>query len=398
MPEEGRPTVSLIFPTYCEEGAIGTTLDGVATALDAAGITWEALIVDDASPDGTQDEVLGRQAQYGERVRLIVRHDERGLGSAVVRGFRDARGEHLLVMDADGQHPADAAVRMVQEAEAKRADIVIGTRHSGGGSVGSFSPLRRFVSWGAAMMAHIALPPVRRQRLTDPMSGLFLVRADRVDADHLSPRGYKILLEVLAHAKAPDGGRLTVAEVPYSFGERTAGESKLGSRVMVDYIIHLLALGLRDRENRRFMEFAVVGASGVFVNLGLLAIGGAYGATAGIAYILSLIIARIAAVTWNFTWNDLFTYRDMRKHTGYNWLVRFLRFNVVSATSFGVYFGAAVLLNWLGMHYLAAGFVAIMVSVIINFKGNTDWTYESSSDRAHRRAKRRRRTQLASAE
>ncbi len=179
----------MVLPTYNEAGSIGAVLDETAAALDAGGIAWEAVVVDDDSPDGTQAEVEAAAQRHAGRVRLVVRRTERGLASAVVRGFREATGELVAVMDADGQHPAEALVVMMRAASG--ADVVVGTRHAAGGSVGSFGALRRLVSWGAALAARLALPPVRHARLSDPMSGLFLVRRAAVADAALNPRGFK---------------------------------------------------------------------------------------------------------------------------------------------------------------------------------------------------------------
>ncbi len=174
-----------------------------------------------------------------------------------------------------------------------------------------------------------------------------------------------------------------MAEVPYTFGVRRAGASKLDAGVAFASLGHLLALAMRDRENRRLAEFAAVGTSGAAVNLGILYAGGRwYGATAGAALLLSGAVAREVSVGWNFAWNDLITYRDRRQATGHGILVRFLRFNLVSLVSFAAYLGFLWLFETLGVHYLAAGALAILLSFFLNFRGVTDWTYRPAQRRS----------------
>lgn len=384
------PRVSVVLPTYNEAGSVGTVLGRLDRTFTEAGVAWEAVVVDDDSPDGTAQ--VAREA--GERltgeVRVVVRTDERGLGSAVVRGMREACAPYVCVMDADGQHPTDAVVRMLATAESDDADLVIGSRHTEGGSSGDFAWHRRLVSWGAGLAAKIALPAVRQNRLTDPMSGLFLLRRSCIEGVDLKPKGYKILLDVLVRARPAQGRRLEIREVGYTFGSREAGDSKLGAGVAVAFLWHLLMVALVDRENRRTAKFLAVGASGIPVNLAVVWVGGHYfGATMGLAFLAAAVVGRLAAIGSNFLLNDLITFKDRRGETGHRFFVRYAQVHVVSAVSFAVYAAVAFGLERLGVHYLLATFIAILVSFIINLRGYADWVY---------RPKRRRESPDASSQ
>lgn len=348
--------VSVVIPTYNEAANVPVLLRGLAEALD--GISYEALVVDDNSPDGTAD--AARQAG----ARTIVRTEERGLATAVIEGFRQARGDFVVVMDADLQHPPEMVAKLLAEAR-DGADLVIGSRYVDGGSDGAFSTVRRVISRGARLVGKLALPPLRRFGLTDPMSGLFLVRRSRVDPEALRPVGYKILLEVIGRSHLDD-----VREVGFAFGHRNAGESKLGASVMVQYLMHLATLALSDPENRRMARFAAVGLTGVFVNLGLL-----WTLTEGVGlhYLASALLAIEASIISNFLLNDRFTFHDKRDGTR---LGRLARFNAVSLGALVINLAVlATFTELLHVHYLASEAIAIVAAFSANYAGNTQWTY-----------------------
>lgn len=349
--------LSIVLPTYNEAESVGATLAALQEAL--AGEDVEYLVVDDDSPDGT----AGVAEDAGARV--IVRKEERGLGTAVVRGLREARHDRVVVMDADGQHPATAVADLLRRSRTTDADLVVGSRHLEGGDAGGFGPVRRIISGGAALLGKVCLPPVRRHKLSDPMSGLFLVRRDRIDLERLRPTGYKILLEILARHDLQ-----RVEEVGYRFGARHGGTSKLGPAVILQYLVHVVALGWQHPENRRIFNFGMVGASGVVVNLGLLAL---LTEGAGLHYLASAALSVEASILWNFLWNDAWTFRDRR---GGHRLARMLRFNLVALAALGINLATlAFLTEVVGLHYLVSELLAILVTFTFNYLGNVHWTY-----------------------
>ncbi len=365
------PLLSVVIPTYNEEANIGPLLRALRDSL--VGIPYEAVIVDDASKDATAANARAEDA------RVIVRRDERGLATAVVRGMREAQGMYVAVMDADFQHPPETIRALLEKAMAERADLAIGSRYAAGGSQGNFGPIRRTISWGASLIGKVALPPIRKFGVTDPMSGLFLVRREAVDCDALRPHGYKILLEILGRCPLQ-----RVVEVGYTFQDRRGGESKLGAGVMVQYVQHVALLGRDHPENRRAVKFAIVGLTGVLVNLGILWL---LHGQLGLHDLVAVPIAVELSILSNFFFNDRFTFHD-RRHD--HFLERLAKFNAVSLLALAINFTAyALLTRGFGMDYLVAQLIAIVVAFGANYLGNVHWTYGGAEGFSMRQALRK---------
>ena len=324
-PEREAPIrLSLIVPTYDESRNLEELLRQLTAVLEPhlAG-EYEILVVDDDSPDGTW-AVAMRLAERWPAVRVMRRRSEKGLSTAVIRGWQAARGEVLAVIDADLQHPPEVLIRL-WEAMKAGADLAVASRHVQGGGVSDWSALRRALSRGAQLLGLAVLPSVVG-RVSDPMSGYFMVRRSAIAGAELSPLGYKILIEVLGRVRIR-----TVSEVGYVFRERLAGESKVTARLYVDYLRHLVRLRLATLP-ARFPRFAAVGLSGVAVDMALLfllsdprALG--WGLTQG------KVLAAEAAIVNNFIWNDAWTFRDIARQLGGGGarLKRFARFNLICA-------------------------------------------------------------------
>ncbi len=245
LPE--RLDFSLVIPTYNERENLPELFARLDRILQ--GRAFEVILVDDDSPDGTWSAAENFQAQY-DWLRVIRRRGERGLSPAVVEGFRQARGAVLGVMDGDLQHDEN---RLPELLEAMTyADFAIATRRSAGGGAGRWSWSRRLTSWVATMLARgIAQVP-----LSDPMSGFFAMRRElfaSLDAFEMEPHGYKILLYLYSRAVQQLGAEaLRLREIGYQFRKREHGQSKLSSRVIVEYVLMLLDLrfSLRTRAPR----------------------------------------------------------------------------------------------------------------------------------------------------
>lgn len=232
--------VSVVVPTRHERDAVQPLLDRLDSAL--AGYDAEVVFVDD-SDDDTPEVIL---AADGRGLAVTLRHrepDERagGLGSAVIAGLTAAQGRLAVVMDADLQHPPEIVPALIGEAHRSGADLVVGSRKALGGSSGDgLSVTRRNLSWAAAAAARF-LYPVRLRRTSDPMSGLFLVRPERLDLRRMDPEGFKILLEILVTHP-----QLRIAEVGFRFDRRLAGQSKATVREAMRYLGHLFDLRVRS--------------------------------------------------------------------------------------------------------------------------------------------------------
>jgi dolichol-phosphate mannosyltransferase len=222
------PEVSIIIPTYRERDNLTRLLPALFAILDRAGLAAEVIVVDDDSRDGT--EALCERLTAAERLRLIIRRDERGLATAVLRGLREARGEVCVVMDADFSHPPEVVPALVAAVRSPGCDLAIGSRYVAGGAVDKrWSWFRRLNSRAAALLAR-GLTDV-----ADPMAGFFAIKSATLSrATTLRPLGYKIALELIVRCRCRK-----IAEVPIMFQDRTVGESKLSLAQQWLYLRHL---------------------------------------------------------------------------------------------------------------------------------------------------------------
>ncbi|MEM7066201.1 MAG: glycosyltransferase [Cyanobacteria bacterium P01_B01_bin.77] len=322
--------LSLVIPTYNESKNIGKLVSQLSALLDSLlPDQYELILVDDNSPDGTWDVAQQLTTVYPQ-LQVMRRQQERGLSSAVIRGWQVSSGEILGVIDADLQHPPETLGHMVHQIA--DADLVVASRHIDGGGVSDWSLLRRFLSRGAQMLGLLILPNVVG-RVSDPMSGYFMVRRSAIAGPILNPLGYKILLEVIGRGQV---GAIT--EVGYVFQEREIGESKVTWKQYIEYLGHLMRLRFHGDIERirqkfplgRFLRFGVVGLSGVFVDMAVLYLLSdpstlAWGLTR------SKILAGEVAILNNFLWNDAWTFGDIAKSQQgmAARLKRFLKFNAV---------------------------------------------------------------------
>ena len=356
------PALSIVIPTYNEALNIEELVRRLAHALDPAlGPDYELIVVDDDSPDRTWDLALGLALTY-PRLRVMRRTNERGLASAVVRGWQVSRGEYLCVIDADLQHPPDLVIGLYQ-LMTRGADMAVASRHVEGGGVSDWSLLRRIVSRAAQLIGLVLLPGVVG-RVSDPMSGYFMIRRSAIEGVTLNPLGYKILIEVLARGRFP-----WIGEVPYVFQERLQGGSKATLGVYFDYLRHLIRLRTSSLPINRFLRFAMVGLSGVIVDMGLLYVLSdptmlAWGLTR------SKLIAAEAAIVNNFLWNDAWTFGDVSAHQrgGRQRMRRFGKFQLICLA--GVVINTLLLnlqFNLLHMNRYVANAVAIAAVTGWNF-------------------------------
>lgn len=365
-------TFSLIIPTYNESKNLVNLVAILTQLLDRDFENkYELIVVDDDSPDLTWQVGLDLMANYPQ-LRVMRRQGEKGLSTAVIRGWQAAQGEILGVIDGDLQHPPETLLKMLDEMQ-KGADLAVASRHVEGGGVSDWGFIRRFLSRGAQMLGLLILPNVIG-RVSDPMSGYFMVRRSAIANALMNPMGYKILIEVLGR-----GNIVTVAEVGYVFQERQEGESKVTWRQYVDYILHLLRLRSRGRITKlreklrvpvkRFLKFGLVGFSGVFVDMTIFYLLSDK-ASLGWGLTRSKMIAAEVAVLNNFLWNDLWTFRDLAKQQ-IGWkkrIKRFVKFNLICLVGIGLNLIILnILVNYFGVNKYLANLIAIAIVTIWNF-------------------------------
>jgi dolichol-phosphate mannosyltransferase len=292
--------LAVVVPTFKERGNVVPLLEKLAAALQ--GVVYEVVFVDDDSPDQTA-EMVRSLALTNPRVRAIQRINRRGLSSACLEGMMSTAAPYIAVIDADLQHDERILPQMLVKLKEERLDLVVATRNAEGGSMGDFSESRvRLSNLGRKLSNFIS-----RCDLSDPMSGFFLL--DRRFLEEVVHRtsgiGFKILLDLVASSPRP----VQVGEVPYRFGQRLHGESKLDILVGVEYLQLLLDKTIGDFLPARFIIFAMVGAVGVTIHLMLLAILLKIG---GWKFMQAQIAATIVVMVVNFFLNNAITYRDRR--------------------------------------------------------------------------------------
>ena len=352
--------LSLILPTFNESGNISEIVRILTDLLDPAWAgCYELIVVDDHSPDRTWKIALDLTEQYPQ-LKVLHRETEKGLSTAVIRGWQAGQGEILGVIDADLQHPPEILLQLLAEME-RGADLAIASRHVEGGGVSEWSMIRRFLSRGAQMLGLVILPEVIN-RLSDPMSGFFMVRRSAIAGVTLSPVGYKILIEVAARGKIR-----WIGEVGYVFRERQAGESKVTWKQYLEYLQHLIRLRLSL--SSRFIQFCLVGLTGVVLDMGLLFL---LSDPSMLAWPLtrSKIIASELAIINNFLWNDLWTFGDItrRQPSKKQQLKRFIKFNLICLA--GLVLNVVLLnifFNVFGLNRYLANFCAIAIVTFWNF-------------------------------
>ena len=347
---EDLPELTVVVPTYNEAENIPVLLDRIHRALH--GVEYEVVVVDDDSPDRTWLVAEEHAKSRGYPVRVVRRVGERGLGTAIIRGLREARGRYIVVMDADLQHPPEVIPRLYSRARETGADIVVASRYREGGGVRGWSRYRLLVSRVASLLAHLLLP--ESKRTSDPMSGFFLVRRSLVERLELEGRSWKVLLEILA--KAPN---VRVEEVPYVFEQRHAGRSKLGLKAMVDYVVDLLRLA-----SYRPLKFTLVGASGTLVNLAVLWV---LGERLHLPNPAPFIAAFETSLTWNYILHDAWTFHGIRPPGPRNALRYWAKYHAASLAGFTAYTLVGALLRSMGLSYIAAGLAGIIAGFTANF-------------------------------
>jgi dolichol-phosphate mannosyltransferase len=296
----GLPQLSVVVPTFNERDNVTVLYRRLEATL--AGIPWEVVFVDDNSPDGTWEVVRGL-ARQDPRVRCIRRIGRRGLSGACIEGILASSAPYAAVIDADLQHDETQLPKMVGLLQSGAAELVVGSRYIEGGSADSFNKQRA----GASQLATEVAKRLLKVAIADPMSGFFMIRRDKFEelAPKLSTQGFKILLDIVATAE----GRLRTIEVPFTFGSRQHGESKLDSMVALDFLGLVLAKLTHDVVSLRFLLFAMVGSIGLVVHLTALFIALEI---FNMPFAEAQGIGALVAMTSNFILNNFLTYRDQR--------------------------------------------------------------------------------------
>lgn len=348
------PMLSIIVPTYNEAENLEALVERLRLVLGT--VSWEVIFADDNSPDGTHR--LAKQIAEGNpRVRCLRRVGRRGLAGACIDGILSSSACYVAVMDGDLQHDEAILVRMLHRLQDDEADVIVGTRYCQGGSALGLAGHRGTISRAATVLTHRLL----QVSISDPMSGFFMVRRECFEniAPRLSHDGFKILLDMLATAK----GELRVAEEPYDFRERVAGESKFDLRTGLEFLGLLAAKMSGDKIDARFIPYALIGSFGVLVHLTVLktALAGT-----GLEFTACQSIATFVAMLSNFFLNNMLTYKDLRLR-GLHMLRGMAAFCAIGATGFLANVGVASWLYGANSVWWLAGVAGALTGVVWNY-------------------------------
>jgi dolichol-phosphate mannosyltransferase len=353
MPETVSGLVAtVVVPTYNESDNLPKLVERICTALPGT----EIVVVDDASKDGTAD--VARELSKKYPVRIVERFDERGLSTAVLRGMEEARTDLCVVMDADLSHPPEAIPKLVKAVQ-DGADVAVGSRYIPGGDIDEWPLFRRLASKAGTLLAR-PLTPVR-----DPMAGFFCLRKSLFTGIPLKPRGFKILLEILART-----GTKKTAEVPIHFEDRAAGASKFSSKERKEFLKQVWTL-YQDLNAWpcRVTKFLVTGGLGTFIDMGILyAIARAMGETQSSKYI-GAVVGFLAAMTFNFTLNRVWTFRAQEIPI----YLSYPKYALGTLGGLAVKTGAIYSLS--SVHYLMSNFIGIVLGTIFNYLASQLWAF-----------------------
>ena len=301
------PELTVVVPTFNESMNIAELVRRISLAVE--GIPAEILFVDDSKDDTPQ--VIEAVAGSSEITVRLIHRDKPvgGLGGAVIEGIKDARADVCVVMDGDLQHPPEVIPLLLGRHDETGADVVVASRYTGDGAADGLAGAVRILVSKASTLATKAMFPLRLRNCSDPMTGFFLVDRRSIDLATLKPRGFKILLEILARQS------LRVSEVPFRFAERHAGDSKASMRQGLHFLTQLTTLRFG-----KMSGFALIGAIGAVANLAIMWLL----VRAGVDYIIAAVIAAEVTIVGNFLLQERFIFREMRKHASAA-RVRFLK-------------------------------------------------------------------------
>jgi dolichol-phosphate mannosyltransferase len=346
--------LSIVVPTFNESRNVRELLHRLEATLGATG--WEVIFVDDDSPDGTATEVRNI-AQTDPRVRCLQRIGRRGLSSACIEGMLATSAPTIAVMDADLQHDETILPTMLAAIEKGGADLVVGTRYAADGSLGDWNKTRKTMS----QLATVTSRAILRQPVSDPMSGFFMLQRTVLNSIvyGLSGVGFKILLDILATVKQP----LRIDEVPYCFRDRFAGESKLDEMVIWEYGMLLADKTIGRFVPVRFFTFSIIGGLGISVHMVIL-ITLLKGLHTG--FIIAQSVAIGITMIFNFTLNNLLTYRDQRLRR-WAWFKGLLSFMIACSIGALANVGIAASLFEHRTQWMLAALAGVLVGAVWNY-------------------------------
>ena len=342
-------TSIIIVPTYNES----ENVPELAWRLRASGYEGKVLVVDDSLNDETAN--AARKVDF----QVLKRTDKKGLSSAVIDGLSSLDGEvdKVIIMDADLQHPPEFVPELFRKLD--EHDFVVASRYVDGGDCDEWDLDRKVIS----RVANLAARPLTG--IKDAVSGFFGFRRSGLpNLDVLNNRGFKIMLELLVK-----GHWDSTTEIPYTFGVRKRGQTKMRFEQIRDYLFQLVSLYLH---RFRILRFGIVGLSGIVVHLPIL-----YALTefVGLLYLWSAVISIICASTSNYFLNHLWTFQDRQEHIR-NHFLGWGKYQLVSGTTDVLYLGVLALLVELGdVYYMLSAGISMVTIFIVKYLVAKSWIW-----------------------
>ncbi|WP_164997862.1 glycosyltransferase family 2 protein [Methanolobus psychrotolerans] len=359
--------LSIVVPTFNERNNIPILADKLKSILESHRCDYEIIFVDDNSPDHTW-ELAREMSLADEHIRIIRRVGRKGLSSAVIEGFLASKGDYLAVIDADLQHDPEQIPQMVNELDKGDCDLVIASRYIDNGSVGDWNKLRILISEIATSMSQL----VMKYRSTDPMSGFFILKRDVIDRniEKLSGKGFKILLDIMSVDDT-----LQIKEIPYTFSTRLHGESKLGNDVIVQYMEFLLERTFGKYVGIQYIKYMIVGSLGALLHFSLLSF---FYKTLEHTYSKSLMAAILIAILFNYSFNNLWTFRSHRLKN-LSLVTGYFKYNLLCVV--GALANYSVSMYLLGyVDWVLASFIGAFVGANWNYLTNSIYTWKTKHE------------------
>ena len=378
--DDEKNQVSIIIPTYNESENIINILHSIKEIIPK-NILTQTIVVDDNSPDGTgklvEDYLKNVKKMADHTIEIIHRKAKNGLGSAILNGIQQAKGDTIVVMDCDFSHPPQIIPKLVESIKKYQYDIAVASRYIKGGKIQGWSQKRKLMSKFATLIAKKGLGVNTK----DPMSGFFAFKRSIIKELNFDAIGYKILLEIIVKTKG-----VNIKEIPYTFQDREFGSSKLGIKTILDYYksvwkLYRYGKPLEKQEKRSSVKFLskagrfyTVGASGFIVNylISLFFTSGGY----DMWYLHATVIGIFASITSNFVLNKIWTFgdRDFKIKKTISQYGKFAMFSSLGAlVQLGmVYF----LVDGNSIAYPLALIIAVITAAFGNFVLNKKWTFK----------------------
>lgn len=358
-----KPTeLSVVVPTFNEKANIAAMVESLDRVL--GNISWEVIFVDDSSPDRTAD-VVRALARTDRRVRLISRHNRRGLSSAVVEGALAASGDIIAVMDGDLQHDEAVLPELFRRIATGEADIASASRFlQDHAREGLGTDQRLQISNTGISLANRFFG----LELTDPLTGFFALKREKLEqaVPRLSGLGFKILLDLVTSIQPPP----RVSEVPFRFRQRVAGESKLDRRVMYDFFLFFLekSIGRFAPIPGTWLSIALVSILGILAHLAIVV---PAVSVAHMPFIAAQLVATIAALFATFSVDNMLRHRDssLRGRRFWTGLAVFTLLCAIGIFA-NVSIAALIRTDFPGLVYVIPATVGALVSVVWNFAAN----------------------------